>query len=209
MPEVGGDPALHGVEPDERDIYMPLAERVGHMVVVGTTRSGKSRFLELLVAQDIRRSETVIVFDPKGDADVFRRVYAEAKRAGRMEQFYFFHLGYPQCSALQPDRRFRAHHRSRDADRQQYAQRGDAESFKQFVWKYVNGLVRAMARFANPLPRAASLCRELRAADSRYLMHWLDREPLPAGATRWLALRSTSSPGQSAQVTRRGVGETT
>ena len=45
MPEVGGDPALHGVEPDEGDVYLALAERVGHMVVVGTTRTGKSRFL--------------------------------------------------------------------------------------------------------------------------------------------------------------------
>jgi len=35
--------------------------------VLGTTRVGKTRLAELLIAQDIRRGEVVIVFDPKGD----------------------------------------------------------------------------------------------------------------------------------------------
>ena len=43
----------------------------------GTTRVGKTRLAELLIAQDIRRGEVVIVFDPKGDVDLLRRVFAE------------------------------------------------------------------------------------------------------------------------------------
>ncbi|WP_300731260.1 hypothetical protein [Pseudomonas sp.] len=35
--------------------------------------------LLLLIAQDIRRGETCIVFDPKGDADLFKRVYQECR----------------------------------------------------------------------------------------------------------------------------------
>jgi hypothetical protein len=31
----------------------------------------------MLIAQDIRRGEVVIVFDPKGDVDLLRRVFAE------------------------------------------------------------------------------------------------------------------------------------
>ena len=61
---------------------MSLGDRVGHTLVLGTTRVGKTRLAELLIAQDIRRGEVVIVFDPKGDADLLRRIYAEAKRAG-------------------------------------------------------------------------------------------------------------------------------
>ena len=40
LPPVGGDPALHAVEPNETDVYMPLAERVAHTLVQGTTRVG-------------------------------------------------------------------------------------------------------------------------------------------------------------------------
>jgi hypothetical protein len=82
LPAVGGDPALHGVEPDEDEVWMDLGERVGHMLVLGTTRVGKTRLAEILITQDIRRGDVVIVFDPKGDADLLKRMYAEARRAG-------------------------------------------------------------------------------------------------------------------------------
>ena len=78
---------------------MDLGERVGHTLVLGTTRVGKTRLAEILITQDIRRGDVVIVFDPKGDADLLRRVYAEAKRAGRTKDFYLFHLGFPEVSA--------------------------------------------------------------------------------------------------------------
>jgi len=38
----------------------------------------------------------VIVFDPKGDTDLLKRMYVEAKREG---EFYIFHLGWPEISA--------------------------------------------------------------------------------------------------------------
>ena len=82
LPPVGGNPALHGIEPDEKTSLWP-GERVGHTVVYGTTRVGKTRLAELLVTRDIRRDEVTIVFDPKGDADLMKRVWAEAHRAGR------------------------------------------------------------------------------------------------------------------------------
>src|SRR5690606_4377538 len=105
LPPVGGLPRLHGIEPDEGDVALPLSERVGHSLVMGTTRVGKTRLAELFITQDIRRRnaagehEVVIVFDPKGDADLLKRVYVEAKRAGREGEFYCFHLGWPDISA--------------------------------------------------------------------------------------------------------------
>jgi hypothetical protein len=89
LPPVGGDPAIHGVEPDEREIWMDLLERVGHTLVLGTTRVGKTRLCEIMVTQDIRRGEVVIVFDPKGDVQLCKRCFAEAKRAGRSDQLVF------------------------------------------------------------------------------------------------------------------------
>ena len=83
---VGGDAALHGIEPDEFDVWSALNERVGHTLVLGTTRVGKTRLCELFVTQDIRRGNVVIVFDPKGDVELLLRMYAEAKRAGREKE---------------------------------------------------------------------------------------------------------------------------
>ena len=54
---VGGDPAIHGVEPAESDIWMDIGDRVGHTLVLGTTRVGKTRLAEVLLTQDIRRGE--------------------------------------------------------------------------------------------------------------------------------------------------------
>jgi len=57
LPDVGGEPSLHGVGmlEGESEIYQGLGERNGHTLVLGTTRVGKTRLAELLIAQDIRR----------------------------------------------------------------------------------------------------------------------------------------------------------
>ena len=145
LPPVGGKPALHAVEPDEQDVWMDIGERVGHTLVLGTTRVGKTRLAEILIAQDIRRGDVVIVFDPKGDADLLRRVYAEAKRAGRARDFYMFHLGYPEVSA-----RYNAiGNFSRITEvatriANQLPSEGNSAAFKEFAWRFVNIIARAL-----------------------------------------------------------------
>ncbi|MGH8301836.1 MAG: type IV conjugative transfer system coupling protein TraD [Steroidobacteraceae bacterium] len=144
---VGGLPRLHGIEPHECDVTLPLPERVGHTLVLGTTRVGKTRLGELFIAQDIRRTphEVVIVFDPKGDADLLRRTYAEARRAGREGEFYVFHLGFPELSA-----RYNAVGRfsritevaSRLAG--QLSDEGNSAAFREFAWRFVNLIARAL-----------------------------------------------------------------
>jgi conjugative coupling factor TraD (TOL family) len=145
LPAVGGKPALHAVEPDEQDVWMDIGERVGHTLVLGTTRVGKTRLAELLITQDIRRGDVVIVFDPKGDTDLLRRVYAEAKRAGRAGDFYLFHLGHPEVSA-----RYNAigsfsritEVATRIAN--QLPSEGNSAAFKEFAWRFVNIIARAL-----------------------------------------------------------------
>ncbi len=56
LPPVGGLPRLHGIEPREEDVGLQLGERVGHTLVLGTTRVGKTRLAELFITQDIRRT---------------------------------------------------------------------------------------------------------------------------------------------------------
>lgn len=145
LPALGGAPALHAVEPQEQPVWMDLAERVGHTLVLGTTRVGKTRLAELLIAQDIRRGDVVIVFDPKGDADLLRRIYAEAKRAGRVQDFFLFHLGFPEISA-----RYNAigsfsritEVATRIAN--QLPSEGNSAAFKEFAWRFVNIIARAL-----------------------------------------------------------------
>ncbi|MFW7343930.1 type IV conjugative transfer system coupling protein TraD [Pollutimonas sp. H1-120] len=151
LPPVGGLPRLHGIEPHEVDVSLPLGERVGHSLVLGTTRVGKTRLAELFITQDIRRKnhvgehEVVIVFDPKGDADLLKRMYVEAKRAGREGEFYVFHLGWPDISA-----RYNAVGRfgriSEVATRiaGQLSGEGNSAAFREFAWRFVNIVARAL-----------------------------------------------------------------
>ena len=70
-PEVGGNSYIHGVGlENEQGISMNIGERTGHALILGTTRVGKTRFSEILMAQDIRRGDVTIFIDPKGDFDV-------------------------------------------------------------------------------------------------------------------------------------------
>lgn len=150
LPPVGGMPRLHGIEPIETDVSLPLTERVGHTLVLGTTRVGKTRLAELLVTQDIRRGEVCIFFDPKGDADMLIRMYIEAKRAGREEAFYVFHLGWPDISA-----RYNAVGRfgriSEVASRiaGQLSSEGNSAAFKEFAWRFVNIIARALVELGH------------------------------------------------------------
>ena len=145
LPAIGGNPALHGVGLYEQDVWMNLADRVGHTLVLGTTRVGKTRLAELLIAQDIRRGDVVIVIDPKGDADLLKRVYTEAVATGRASDLLIFHLGFPERSA-----RYNAIGRfSRTTEvatriANQLPSEGNSAAFKEFAWRFVNIIARAL-----------------------------------------------------------------
>lgn len=182
-PATGGDPALHGVEPAETDIWMDLSERVGHTLVLGTTRVGKTRLAELLIAQDIRRGEVVIVFDPKGDVDLLRRVHAEARRAGREGEFFLFHLGHPEISArYNPVGDFSRITEVATRIAGQLPSEGQSAAFREFVWRFVNVIARALVALGRK-PDYAQINRH--ASDIEpllidYFEHWLDSESAAA-----------------------------
>ncbi|RMF20765.1 MAG: conjugative coupling factor TraD, PFGI-1 class [Deltaproteobacteria bacterium] len=182
--EAGGDPALHGVGMDEEDdVWIPLADRVGHTLVLGTTRVGKTRLLELLVAQDIRRGDVVIVFDPKGDDALLARMYAEAKRAGREDRFYVFHLGRPEMSA-----RYNAvANFSRITEvatrvAGQLSAEGDSAAFREFAWRFTNIIAQALLRLGRK-PDYRLIARYVRNIEPllvEYCTWWLDRHGPPS-----------------------------
>ena len=146
IPEVEGDTTLHGVGlwEAERLIRQLQGERVAHTFVVGTTRVGKTRLCEVLVDQDIRNGETVIVFDPKGDGALLARMWASAVRAGREKQFYMFHLGFPEQSArYNPVGSFERITEPASRIASQLPGEGNSAAFREFAWRYVNVITKA------------------------------------------------------------------
>ncbi|WP_075339301.1 type IV conjugative transfer system coupling protein TraD [Yersinia enterocolitica] len=145
LPPVGGSPIYHGVELHESDVLYNLGERVGHTLVMGTTRVGKTRLAEVMVTQDIRRGDVTVMFDPKGDADLLKRMWTEARRSGRENEFYVFHLGWPDLSA-----RYNAIGRfsriSEVASRVagQLSGEGNSAAFREFAWRFVNIITQAL-----------------------------------------------------------------
>ena len=142
---LSGRPELHGVELKKRSVWLNAADRVGHTLVLGTTRVGKTRLAELLIAQDIRNGHVVLVFDPKGDTELLQRTYAEAKRWGREGEFFMFHLGYPEASC-----RYNAIGRfSRITEvatriANQLPSSGSSNAFREFAWRFVNIIAHAL-----------------------------------------------------------------
>ena len=93
----GGYPALHAVGmAQERPLVLPFSELVGHVLIGGTTRSGKTRLLEVIVCEAIQAPGTVVVIDPKGDVELLVRAAAQARRMER--EFRFFGPAFPQAS---------------------------------------------------------------------------------------------------------------
>jgi conjugal transfer pilus assembly protein TraD len=95
-----GSAHLHGVEPVEEDIYVPISDLQGHLFVPAATGTIKTQLLKLLAVQAIRRQprETVVVLDPKGDRQLLELMRVECRAAGREQDFAFFHRAFPRES---------------------------------------------------------------------------------------------------------------
>ncbi|MCY9872362.1 conjugative transfer system coupling protein TraD [Vibrio barjaei] len=140
IPDVGGNSAYHasGLE-EETDQHVSLDERNGNVIVLGQSRVGKTRLLEILVAQDIARKDGVVaVFDPKSDAELLARMWAEAKRCGRDDEFYVFVLGAPDISAKYNSiANFSRISSVAGRISDEMSGGGDAAVFKDFAWRFL------------------------------------------------------------------------
>jgi conjugal transfer pilus assembly protein TraD len=94
----GGHPCLHAVgHKAEQPLILPWSELVGHTLLTGTTRSGKTRLFEVMMAEAIRGSGCVVVIDPKGDRELLARCAAEALR--HRKPFRLITPAFPAASA--------------------------------------------------------------------------------------------------------------
>ena len=153
-PYVEGNPALHavGLYEKEQRITLRQSERVAHTFVVGTTRVGKTRLLEVMATQDIHNGDVVIVFDPKGDGDLLARLYTEAKRAGREGLFQVFHLGFPaQSVSYNPVGSYSRITEVATRIAGQLPNEGNSAAFREFAWRYVNVIAKALDDLSEPI----------------------------------------------------------
>ena len=86
-----------GMENQER-IFLPIDHTAGHTLLVGTTRAGKTRMLDSLISQAVRRGEPVVIWDPKGDRDLMLCAKNACEAYGRASDFIYFNPAYPQLS---------------------------------------------------------------------------------------------------------------
>jgi conjugative coupling factor TraD (TOL family) len=136
---VGGSPFLHGLGGKDTPVYIPQDVRVGHTFVVGTTRVGKTRLASLLINQDIRNGDAVIVVDPKGDLELVRDMVSACKVSGRLVDFRIVHLGFPELSAhYNPLKHYDQVSEVATRITDAIAAEGEGKQFAAFAWKYVN-----------------------------------------------------------------------
>ena len=175
-PYVEGNPALHavGLYEQEHNVTLRQSERVAHTFVVGTTRVGKTRLLEVIATQDIHNGNVVIVFDPKGDGDLLARLYTEARRAGRAEQFQVFHLGFPEQSvSYNPVGSYSRITEVATRIAGQLPNEGNSMAFREFAWRYVNVIAKALDDMSEPINYQNLLDSgsDIDALLTRYLFH--------------------------------------
>ncbi|MEO8401653.1 MAG: type IV conjugative transfer system coupling protein TraD, partial [Gammaproteobacteria bacterium] len=140
-PEIGGEPCIHGVSEQEESVAINLVERASHLLVLGLPGVGKTRFAELLISQDIHRGDVVIVLDPKGDADLLKRMAIEAKLSGREKDLLVFHLGFPESSCrYNPIGNFTRITEVANRISNQLPSSGDSAAFKEFGWQFINSI---------------------------------------------------------------------
>ena len=150
-----GANALHAVgAADECDLHLSESELDLHLLILGSTGTGKTRLLEVLIAQAIRRGEAVAVIDPKGDAGLLARVVDECRRAGK--PLSLIAPPYPAASvAYNPVAKFIETREIADRIAALLPAGGDAEPFRAFAWEVIETTASAMARHGEKMTLAA------------------------------------------------------
>lgn len=172
-PENMGQRWIHGLSDQLRPIEVPASWFNGHLLILGTTGSGKTRLADLLNTQIIMRGEALVIIDPKGDVelrdnarracDAYRKWCLETGRPDPGERFFFFHPAFPEESV----RLNLLANSARDTDvstritnliPSQSA--GGFDPFTAFGWMSVNAIVQALL-YTGQNPTIALIRRHL------------------------------------------------
>ena len=82
-----------------KKIELPDSARKGHLFCFGTTRIGKTKLIEHMIEQDIRKGYSVVLFDPKGDPDLFSKIVQVVNKEKCQEALSLVSPVFPDYSA--------------------------------------------------------------------------------------------------------------
>ena len=181
LDETKGAPWIHGVEPKESHVYIPLEALEGHVAVFGTTGSGKTRLLETVVSQAVARQEVVIVIDPKGDKELRDITRRACMLAGRPDAFVQFHPAFPSESVrIDPLRNW---NRSTEIASRIAALMISEDAFQAFAWRAIN-LVADGLIYVDKAPNLTTLRKFIEGGPDS-LMESVLREFFKRNVPRW------------------------
>lgn len=83
-----------------RELQIPGQHRARHLMVFGTTGTGKTRLAENIIEQDIRAGRSIVFIDPKNDQEIASKIFQVAYSCGRYEDLMFINTAFPEYSAV-------------------------------------------------------------------------------------------------------------
>ncbi len=150
---------IHGVEPSDSDIWQPLEHLEGHTLITGNPGTGKTRLIDLLINQRIRHGESVLIVDPKGDANLRKLAQCACKAAGHEDCFLVFHPAFPAESiAINPLKNYNRTTELASRITALLPKGSNSPAFTAFAWQTVNDILTGML-FCNVEPTLTELCR--------------------------------------------------
>lgn len=136
------------------DLFLPDRLLDQHVLILGTTGTGKTRLLELLILQAIARGEPVAVIDPKGDERLLRLVRAAALRVAR--PFHHFSLPVPHESIrYNPVGSYTQVREVADRIAAVLPSAGESLAFRNYGWEVVDTVARALEAVGEPITLGA------------------------------------------------------
>ena len=169
---LNGDYWVHGLAKEE-DRYMDVANLVGHTLLIGTTRVGKTRMMELMIGQAILRGETVIIIDPKGDHALAENARKMCEAMGQPERFVYFHPAHPEKSAaIDPMRNWNRRTELASRVAALIPSETGADPFAAFGWKVLNDIVNGLVT-TGVSPNLAHLKRYIEGGPDNLVLNTL------------------------------------
>lgn len=136
---------IHGVGDKDEDITMPLVNLNGQSLLVGTTRAGKTRFLDLMIMQAVVRGEAVVILDPKGDKDLMNSAARACRLVGKPELFAAFLPAFPSESCrIDPMKNWNRPTELASRISSLVPSETGADPFTAFAWQAINNVVQGL-----------------------------------------------------------------
>ena len=167
-----GDYWIHGLSAETTQL-MRLVNLVGHTLLLGTTRVGKTRLMELMICQAIIRGETVIVIDPKGDHALVENIQKICEALGDPDRFVYFHPAHPEKStAIDPMRNWNRRTELASRVAALIPSETGADPFAAFGWKVLNDIVNGLVS-TGVSPNLAHLKRYIEGGPDNLVLNTL------------------------------------